>query len=337
MSMESRAQEILNISQQYTIYTGFVILFGGIFGHIIDIIVFTSSRSLRQKQAAFYLTAESIVNSLQLIISFSSRIAMNGFNIDLTQRSIVWCKFRQFLGTSLSLLSVSIVCFAAMDQYLSTSYSPFLRQCSTLKLAQRLTACSALIWTSHGFIYLIFMRIESTNGCAPYNDDLNTYIKYIYYLVLTGLLPIVIASIFATLAYINVRRIIRSRMLGIRRKLDRQLTAMIFARVAFLIVTILPYITQRIYIIQVESNQYNPIQKAIVQLVGTIGYSLFYLNYSVSYEVFFSLLFNDYNFYSRDHSIYFSFHQKDFANKLYIYSSKNTGGCTFSQVYVVIE
>ncbi|CAF0914743.1 unnamed protein product [Rotaria sp. Silwood1] len=286
MSAELKAQEILNVSKCYTICVSFIILFAGIFGHVIDILVFTSSKSFRKKQSAFYLTAESIVNCVHLLISFTSRIAINGFDNDLTQTSLVWCKLRQLFATTCTLLSLTIVCFAAIDQYLSTSYNPYLKQLSTLNLAHYLTYSAIIVWILHGIPFLVLMEIRPTYGCSSYNNGFNTYITYVYYLILTGFLPIVITSTFATLAYTNVRRIVRSQMPIIRRRLDRQLTAMILVRVAFLVAITLPYVIDRIYTIQVQIDQNDSIQKAIIQLVGAIAYSLFYLNYSGSFYLF---------------------------------------------------
>ena len=275
------AQEILIVSQRYTICVSFIILFSGIFGHVIDLLVFTSSRPFRKNQSAFYLTAESIVNSIHLLVSFSSRIAMNGFNNDLTQTSLAWCKIRNAFATSCTLISLTIVCFAAIDQYLSTSYYPFLKQLSTLKLAHRLTCTAVIIGTLHGILFLVLEKIQPVIECASDNDGFTIYITYVYYLILTGFLPIVITSTFATLAYTNVRRIVRSQRAIFRRKLDKQLTAMILVRVAFLVVLTIPYVIQRICTIQIQFNENDCLSKAILQLIGAITVSLFFLNYSV--------------------------------------------------------
>jgi predicted PurR-regulated permease PerM len=125
------------------------------------------------------------------------------------------------------------------------------------------------------------MKIQSTEGCSTYNDGFMIYITYVYYLILTGFLPIMITSIFATLAYSNVRRIVQSRIPIFRRRLDRQLTAMILVRVVFLVVVTLPYVIFRIYTLKGPFDQYDSVQKAIIQLMEAITDSLFYLNYSV--------------------------------------------------------
>jgi hypothetical protein len=274
-------EEILIASQQYTIYVNFVILFGGIFGHIINILVFTNSKRFRRNPSAFYLTAESIVNCFHLLISLSSRIAVTGYANDLTQKSLAWCKLKNTLIVIFTTLSLTIVCFAAIDQYLSTSYYPYLKQLSTLKLAHRLTYSAIIIWTLHGIPFLILMKIESTDGCNVYNKEFMIYITYGYYLLLIGFVPIMITSIFAILAYSNVRHIVRNQIPIFRRRLAKQLTAMVLARVAFLVSTTLSYVIYRIFTIQNDRNSYDSFQQAIIQLVAAIAYSLFYLNYAV--------------------------------------------------------
>lgn len=282
-------EEILIASEHYTICVSFVILFAGIFGHIVDILIFTSSKPFRKNQSAFYLTIESIVNCIHLLLSFTSRIAINGFNNDLTQISIAWCKLRNMFATSFTLLSLTIVCFTTIDQYLSTNYNPYLKQMSTLKLAHRLTLIAIIIWTLHGISFLVLMKIQSTQGCSAYNNGFIIYVTYVYYLILTGFLPIFITSMFATLAYLNVRRIVQSRIPIFRRRLERQLTAMILVRVAFLVIVTLPYVIYRIYSIESYIDPNDSLAKAIIQMVGAVLYSLFYLNYSV-YKIF--ILFN---------------------------------------------
>ncbi|CAF1469226.1 unnamed protein product [Rotaria sordida] len=89
MSSLSTAQLILNASYQLTIYVSFIILFSGIFGHIANIFVYTRLKIFRGNPSAFYLIAESIADILELMIPFTTRLAMSGFNNDLTQRSLV--------------------------------------------------------------------------------------------------------------------------------------------------------------------------------------------------------------------------------------------------------
>ena len=279
--MSTTAQAILIASQQYTVYVSFIILFSGLLGHFCNIIVLTRSKIFRGNPSAFYLIAESIVNLLQMLIPFTSRIAINGFAYDLTETSLLWCKARQISTQATTLVSLSIVCFASIDQYFSTSHRSYLRQMSTIALAQILISIAVIIWIAHGIPVGIFFKIQPITGCNIYNSNFINYIVYVYYLLLTGILPISVSTLFSVLAYRNVRRIIRRQIAIRRRKLDQQLTAMILARVTFLVILTVPYVLQRIYTLSVIIDEDNLIHKAIVQLIGAITISLFYLNYAV--------------------------------------------------------
>ncbi|CAF1271016.1 unnamed protein product [Rotaria sp. Silwood1] len=285
MSLSS-SQVILTISQYYTIYSSFILLFSGIFGHTAIIFVLAHLKSFRGNPSAFYLITESIVDLLEIIILLTSRIAMYGFGNDLTQISLFCCRLRALFVQSFTLISFGVVCFAAIDQYLSTSYYPFLRQKSTIQLAKLLTIIAIIICILHGIPVLFLFEIHSTYGCYAYNVIFFNYITYFYYLILTGALPIIISTIFSVLAYQNVRHIIRRHMSMSRRKLDQQLTAMILIRVGFLVIMTLPYVLQRIYTLSTSINNSNIMSQAIVQLIATITSSFYFLNYTGSFYLF---------------------------------------------------
>ncbi|CAF4535057.1 unnamed protein product, partial [Rotaria sp. Silwood2] len=154
------------------------------------------------------------------------------------------------------------------------------------KLAKILTIIAIIIWILHGTPVFFFFKIQSTYGCYVYNLNFLNYVTYFYYLILTGILPIIISTFFSVLAYQNVRRIVRRHMPIRRRKLDQQLTAMILVRIVFFVVMILPYILQRIFTLGIFIKNDNVIYQAIIQLIGAIIISFFHLNYTGSFYLF---------------------------------------------------
>lgn len=182
MSSLATAQAILTLSQNYTIYISFIILIGGLIGNICNIIIISHLKILRNNSSGFYLISESIVNCITLLIPFTFRIGINAFAYDPSQTSIVWCKLRQVFGQVCTLISLTIICFAAIDQYLSTNDRPYLRQMSTLNLAKRLTGYSTIIWILHSIPTIIFLEIRAATGCSVYNNGFAAYIVYIYIL-----------------------------------------------------------------------------------------------------------------------------------------------------------
>ena len=81
-----------------------------------------------------------------------------------------------------------------------------------------------------------FTDIQPSVGCVISNPIYLQYATFFLYPVLEGLLPIVIASFFSLLAFRNVRRIVRRQLPIVRRRLDRQMTAMVLIRVISLLV-----------------------------------------------------------------------------------------------------
>ena len=127
------------------------------------------------------------------------------------------------------------------------------------------------------------MKIIPPNGCVMMNAGLIRYYSFFYYPVLHGLFPIFVASFSSLLAYRNVRHLVRRQASVVRRRLDRQLTAMIFVRVIVFILMLLPYTIYRIYSLNATVSPADSYPYAIDQLIYTIMSSLVYLTYVVRF------------------------------------------------------
>lgn len=128
---------------------------------------------------------------------------------------------------------------------------------------------------------IVYQRIDAASGCIVDSAGLIAYITYFYYPVLSGLLPILVSSVFSLLAFRHVRRIVRRQMPVFRRRLDRQMTSMILIRVVFQTVLTLPYTIQRIYALLYATNRTDVVKTATVNLVGAVTISLLYTNIAV--------------------------------------------------------
>ena len=278
----SNVDAINAAARQYVIYSTPVILLTGLIGHTINLLVFTSLKPFRNNPSIFYLIVDSIINCIQLLLPFMGRYLVTGLAIEPLKSSSLFCKIRQTTAFFCTLLSFNIICLAALNQYLVTHHRLYLRQRSTLKQAHRLTLAAILLWIFHAIPCFILLDVTPSAGCNIFQSGYVAYVKFVYYLILTGLLPIVISTVFATLAYSNVRCLVqRSLPIG-RRKLDRQLTAMTIVRVIILVSFTLPYVVFRIYLYSVDMASTRPINNAIIQLVDTVMVSMFYLHCSVS-------------------------------------------------------
>jgi hypothetical protein len=282
MSSLSPIQEtILSIFQEIIIYLSFIILVFGLIGNFLNIFIFINHKIFHKNQCIFYLIIESIVDSAQLLITFTSRIGIIAFKYDPTQTSLAWCKIRSMIAQACTLISMTTVCFAVIDQYLSTHYDPRIRIKSTLALAQILSCINISIWLLHGIPFVLYFEIQPSFGCASYNYRFLLYYKFFHFPILIGFLPIVIGSTFSILAYQNVRHIIQRQISHIQRRLDRQLTAMVLARVTFLILVTLPFVIDHIYSLVISVDRTNSLRIEIESVISNFTVVFFTMNFSV--------------------------------------------------------
>jgi hypothetical protein len=213
-----------------TIYGGFFVFTFGMIGNILNIIVFTSLKTFRETSAAFFMTVTSSVNVVQLVVSLLSRILITGYNIDPTRSSLFICKTREYLVTTLMLISFSCMCFAAADQFLSLTQR-WHHHC-TIKVARRLfifafVGCFVQNITCSIFYDHVTSPTTGQTSCSIINKDYALYYSRFLFPFLLGFLPLIIRSVFGILAFLNVRSLQNRREPIVRIERDKQLTAMV--------------------------------------------------------------------------------------------------------------
>ncbi|CAF1502012.1 unnamed protein product [Rotaria sordida] len=236
------------ISQQVTIYLGLFILIIGFFGGLLNIIIFLSLQTFRQNSCAFYLTAMSFANIIHLTINLLSHIIITGYEINLTAKSIIYCKIQFFLVELFLLTSLTCMCLATLDQFLATCSNPFWHRWNNIKLARYVLIGTILFWLLHGIPTIIYFDIIVSPSnmnqyvCLITNTIFQQYITYGFVFILMGLLPLIIMVLFGSLAYYNVRNLAYRTVPLVRRELDKQLTKMVLVQVIYNIFVLTPFV-----------------------------------------------------------------------------------------------
>jgi hypothetical protein len=219
-----------------------------------------------------------IVGICQPFINETWKLSLN--RIEPSTVSFIWCKVGLIAPQWCRLMLEFIVCFASIDQFLSKNPVVFLRQLSSLTAARFEILFATILCLLHTVPYGIFLQIQPSLGCILTNIDLINS-SYFFYPVLSVLIPICISSFFSILAYRNVRRIIQRQIPIYRRRLDQQLTAMIFVRVIFFVVLQLPYTIYRIYSLNWLIARADTVTYTIQQWAQTISSSLVFICHAV--------------------------------------------------------
>ncbi|CAF4063216.1 unnamed protein product [Adineta steineri] len=287
MSTSSSVSDgILSFATQYSIYTGCITFSFGVIGNALNIFVFAQLKIFRNNGCAFYITVESIANFIYQLLSITLTILTCIYGDDATGRFSIWCKLRFILAQICALTNFCMVCFSAVDQFFSTNHRFNLRKMCTLKLGRYLSFILICFVIIHSIALGSSYDVQTTFGCIISNYVALRYSTFFFYPVLFGFLPIVIASTFSMLAYHNVRRIVRRQLPIVRRKLDKQITAMVLMRVIVFVCLVLPYATYRIYVTNFPASQSMPMAYAIGRLLQAIFVSISNINFGISFYIF---------------------------------------------------
>jgi hypothetical protein len=249
----------------FLICLNYIILIGELIGNTLNLIIFTHQKIFRSQQCIFYFNIKSII----------------AFHTNLSEKSHIWCKLKLSIYQTCTFISLVTIRFAVIDQYLSTNPSPRLRKKSTLELAQALICINTSVWLLHGIPFLLFFEIQPSLGCTPSDPGFLFYYKFFHFPILIGFLPITIGTIFSMLAYLNVRRIIQRQIPYVQRRLDQQLTTMVLARVALLIIGTLSFVINRIYSLIAPIDQPGSLQNEIESVISNFTILIFTLIFSV--------------------------------------------------------
>lgn len=279
----SYANNFLNVDVGY-----FIVIFG-IIGNLINLLVFTQLKLFRTNQSVFYLITLSILEFAVLIFGTSTRVISASFGYDPTRLSLFWCKFRSYVVQFLTAMIPTVICLSSLDQYSSTSHHNYLRTISTFKLAQRLVGTLVLVNSLYCIVFPIYFEIVLPTGCAATNASFNYFYSFVYLCILFGVVPIIISILFSSLAYRNVRRIVRRQIPIVRRRLEQQLTAMVLVRVALFVIATLPYSTIRSYQLNYSVDASDSHAIAVDQLLRTVAVTLYNINFAVEDHQFYFL------------------------------------------------
>ncbi|UJR32346.1 hypothetical protein I4U23_019809 [Adineta vaga] len=280
---------LLDAYRAVIVYSGIPILILGLIGNCLNTIVFLSLRTFRQNSCAFYLTVMSMVNIVQLLTGLLTRIMITGFNIDWTQSSLIYCKFRTFCFQLTSAMSFTCICLATIDQYCATCSRLQWQQFSRINLARRLLILIIIclfIEQIPCMIYYEHNQLISTGKviCTITNLSFIQFNTYFNYLILGNILPYLITISFGILAYRNVKKLAHRTIPLVRRELDKQLTSIVLIQVIFNFFFVFPSFIM--YIIASYGHIQEPIVVAQINLAYAITLCLYFVYFTCPFYIY---------------------------------------------------
>jgi len=262
------------ITQQLNLYVNLFICFIGIFGQLLNIIVFSTLKTFRETTCSIYLITTSIANIGVLIVLFL-RVLFDGIGgIFVYTPSL--CKLRFFISASCAIVSLISMCFATINQFISmTKY----KQWCNPRIARHVLLVVSICSILYNIPALIYFDTY-LSSCIISNTIYNTYYTYFHVLILIYFLPLSIIMIFVMLAFHRIHLIAKSRQIHIiRLSCDRQLTIMTLFHACFILIASIPFVVFFIYSLNVQSKE--PMVIVRNRFIYTVLVFFNYINYSV--------------------------------------------------------
>ncbi|CAF3731385.1 unnamed protein product [Rotaria sp. Silwood1] len=299
VSSDIYSREILNnVSIQFNRYFSIFIFLFGTIGNILNCFVL-SQPTLRVNPCIFLFLMSSIANMISILFGLTTRI-LAGWNMDITDTNIFFCKFRAFIMFVSRTIALWLIAFATIDRWFSSCSQYQRRQMSSLKNAQRGTICTivlSIIFYSQ-IIYCYDANMMSTPLHCYGKTVMCRLSTDVTYALITVLFPLSIMCIFGVMTISNIRQtyyvILFKRKItetdnenrktltltnGQRarwKRIDRYLRHVLFVQIILLTILTLPQVIEKIYttltINTTKSSLHITIDKFIYNFVLLLTY-----------------------------------------------------------------
>lgn len=282
MSTTAVDSEILGLqqaSQMTYAYGALVLIIFGTVGNLLNILVFTRLRILRQMPSATFLITSFTFNFVQLWITRFSRSVQNFIGFDLLTRSVFYCEIRWLLGPISACVSMTSLCLVRIDRFLVTSHNVRYHRVFNLRRTRIIVGTIVLIFCIQVTPYIVYYsRPYCISSGVPYS-----YAQYIdnFNLVVTNYLPPHVLIRFGTLTWRNIRTV----RLGQHNRLEAQVTRMILAELVMVCATTLPNIIWNSYSLATRSIVKYQLRIAQVNLWSIVSAVFTILSYCGSFYV----------------------------------------------------
>ncbi|CAF0859317.1 unnamed protein product [Adineta steineri] len=243
---------------------GVVLFVGGTIGNLCNIVVFMRIRTLSRLAASWFLLASFIGSQMLVSTSVLSRAIFGITGVESLATSVFWCKFRWLIGPAGGLISITCICFAAIDRYLITSRQVNRHRWITPRRAQYIIVIVVFVWFMTSLPNVFLYTFPS---CSVTNAIYSQYLTF-YNISTYSVFPLIILPIFSYLTWNNLRRGV---MAGIgQNRLQSQVTRMMFAQFGLVFGASVPNMVLQSYLAATRNIAKTPLRVAQDGIVSCV-------------------------------------------------------------------
>ena len=279
----SGGETLNNLSYLVNIVVGMIMFIVGVIGSIFIGFIFLTQRAFRQNPCIHYLLAGTVSNFIMLANVLLPRILNDGFGIPMYNANEIFCRERLYMSGVASLCAIYFPCWAAFDQYVSSSRNPSVRhRWSSVKFARKAIIATIMVSTIISIPNWIYNGIVQ-GICIGTNVQFNQYNAYFLVPLFYGVIPLILISFLTLFMVRNIRSVVVSNMSNY---IARQIRRMLIPQLIVIAVAGIPFSVQTAYATSTAAVPKDTLQRAIENLIFHIVRLLFYCNYIFSFYIY---------------------------------------------------
>ncbi len=276
------------VARQILIYGGLLMIPIGMFGSFMIIIIF-SRRPFNQNSCSTYIKVKSILSFFFLPFYYVPNIVTFGFQINWLALNTPFCKFQMSYG-AFTITSVFVInCFMSFDSYAMSSRSVRIRSFSSKKNSRYFVIIGLLCaWCLIGTpVAILFENIpqgvNETYTCTSKSTLFLIVAAFVYYPILEGILPIVLAIYFWYITRKHVQTLNNQEFI---RRFDKQITKMYLFQIIINAIASFPFAAINLYRALTIQAVQTQSQEDIVQFVRVMAIWIFYIQYCSDFYIY---------------------------------------------------
>jgi hypothetical protein len=255
----------------------------GIIGAIFTILVFTGQQSFRRNSTITYLLAGAIITSIHLPSIYLQNILIDGFGLGVFNTNEIACRERNYLFYVTTVAAISFPCWAAFDQFATTSREAnFRHRWSSMRFV-RLAIIGTIIFWSIIYFPMIFESSIVKGLCIVVDGPYRIFHSYVLSPVVFIVGPISLITGFT----LGTIRNLRSSTLANRHdRLTRQVRRMLIPQLVVLAIVGMQFGIQSLYQYITSNVEKDELRLAIEHLFDQITRLLYHITFVSTFYIY---------------------------------------------------
>ena len=290
MSESTDVDSLNYITNQIYIYGYGFIVVSGLFGNILNIIVF--SKKIKDSVCSFYLLVVDVSNTIGILIYNLTIVIQLTYGRNGSESSVSWCRAINYLTDTYTLFTPFALCLASIDRYFCSCRQPNRRQWSSMKVAKISLVSILLISLLLAIPDFIYWYIDNNVHFCFAEAIYYEYVSYFLFPVMVCFIPVIILSVSGYKTYQNLQTKIRPTgdVLGHMRKgrIDYQMARILLIQILCYFFQSMTLFLMCIYSAITSDWEKSDRRRAVEGLVQALAYSIYGTAQCIGFYIYYS-------------------------------------------------